>query len=185
MLNTPTSMPDCNPVYYPNTTPSNSHLISAEALQVGTWKRMGFQPQDLSCFFDKQRSVFVWCIRDGVQKFKMEFSQDALQDIKLEPLQERAGWARLEIEVIPTQVSFYMEVTPNGNWVQCRDYTEDKQASVVTTHYLDGPALALRAELDQLVQGNSTLQKILNLPTIKPVSTSIPPGVEPTHVTSI
>jgi hypothetical protein len=84
----------------------------------------------------------------------MEFNQSLIKKIQLSPLEGRAGWARLEIHLNScTDISFYMEVSPN--WVQCRDYTEDKQASNIKLHYLDGPALALKAELDVLRKENS------------------------------
>jgi hypothetical protein len=137
--------------------------ISAEALQIGTWKRMAFEPSDLLCQYDKTKKVFSWCIQDGLSRFKMEFPQEMIQKMKLTPLSSRPGWARLEISVVSThQISFYMEVTPPQNWIQCRDYTEDKQASIVGLHQLDGPALALRAELDSLAKENQYLASIIS-----------------------
>ncbi|KAI8637929.1 hypothetical protein BD408DRAFT_436533 [Parasitella parasitica] len=136
---------------------SNIQCISAEALQIGTWKRMAFEPNDLSCQFDKETKLFSWCIQDGISKFKMEFPQEFVQSIKLSPLSSRPGWARLEINVASAQqISFYME-TPQQSWIQCRDYTEDKQASVIGLHQLDGPALALKAELNLLSKENEYL----------------------------
>lgn len=137
--------------------------ISAEALQIGTWKRMAFEPSDLLCQYDKAKKAFSWCIQDGLSRFKMEIAQEMIQKIKLTPLTSRAGWARLEITVLSTQqISFYMEVTPPQNWIQCRDYTEDKQASIVGSHQLDGPALALKAELDLLAKENPYLASIIS-----------------------
>ncbi|CAO3613088.1 unnamed protein product [Mucor fragilis] len=134
----------------PTTNTTNTQIISAEALQIGTWKRMTFEPNDLSCQFDRDTKLFSWCIQDGISKFKMEFPQEFVQSIKLSPLTSRPGWARLEMNVLSTQhISFYME-TPQQSWIQCRDYTEDKQASIVSLHQLDGPALALKAELESL-----------------------------------
>lgn len=143
-----------------NTT--NTQSISAEALQIGTWKRMTFEPNDLSCQFDKENKLFNWCIQDGISKFKMEFPQEFVQSIKLSPLTSRPGWARLEINIVSTQqISFYME-TPQKNWIQCRDYTEDKQASIIGLHQLDGPALALKAELDLLSKENEYLATVIH-----------------------
>lgn len=143
-----------------DTQEQQQQKISAEALQIGTWKRMGFEPNDLICQFDKEKKNFSWCIQDGLSKFKMEFNQSSVKKIQLSPLEGRAGWARLEIEVNSSEIAFYMEVTP-PNWVQCRDYTEDKQASHVTCHQLDGPALALKAELDLIRKENSLLDTLI------------------------
>ncbi|CEP07836.1 hypothetical protein [Parasitella parasitica] len=141
---------------------SNVQHISAEALEIGTWKRMTFEPNDLFCHFDKENKLFSWCIQDGISKFKMEFPQEFVQSIKLSPLTSRPGWARLEINVASTQqISFYME-TPQQTWIRCRDYTEDKQASVIGLHQLDGPALALKADLDLLSKENEYLAAVIH-----------------------
>lgn len=132
-----------------------SHSFSAESLQIGTWKRVKFETSDLTCSFDKQRNMFIWCIQDGSCSFKMEFHQDAVQGITLMPI---STWSRLEFQVIPQQISFYMN---NGQqWVQCRDYTEDRQASVISLHHLEGPTLLLKSELQQLVQENTRIASV-------------------------
>ncbi|KAI9316483.1 Homeodomain-like protein, partial [Dichotomocladium elegans] len=124
--------------------------FSAEALQIGTWRRVSLQPYDLVCHYDTQRRVMVWRIQDGQQRFKLEFGFDAILHLRLQPLQERLGWARLELRhAQPEAIAFYME-TGNGTWTQCRDFTQDRQATTVPLHHLDGPALALRAEVQRL-----------------------------------
>ncbi|KAI7902483.1 uncharacterized protein BX663DRAFT_511207 [Cokeromyces recurvatus] len=136
--------------------------ISAETLQIGTWKRVTLNPHDLQCQYDKGNKLFSWCIQDGLSKFKMEFPESSLKSIQLMPLQTRAGWARLEMFILSAEhISFYMKSLHQHGWVQCRDYTEDKQASTVLLHQLDGPALALKAELDILLKENPYLASIL------------------------
>lgn len=159
MFTSPTTTTPTSNILQAQPNYTNTQKISAEALQIGTWKRMGFEPNDLICEFDKEKNSFSWCIQDGLSKFKMEFNQSNIEKIQLSPLEGRAGWARLEIELNTLDISFYMEVTPN--WVQCRDYTEDKQASNIKLHYLDGPALALKAELDSLRKENSFIDSII------------------------
>ncbi|KAG0749883.1 hypothetical protein G6F62_001388 [Rhizopus arrhizus] len=148
---------DIPPFYDDTSTPvDDQQTLSVEALQIGSWKRMKFDPKDLTCVFDKQRSMFIWCIQDGASRFKMEFHQDAVQSITLVPNQIRP---RLEFGVLPQQISFYMD---NGQhqWVQCRDFTEDRQASVITFHQLDGPLLLLKSELQQLAQENTRVASV-------------------------
>jgi hypothetical protein len=176
MFNTATTTNNNNNNTPPTTTTllqqpyfEHNHLhqqkISAEALQIGTWKRMGFEPNDLVCQFDKRRKLFSWCIQDGSNRFKMEFGQASVSKLQLKPLEGRAGWARLELSLSSAeQINFYMEVTPGTeNWVQCRDYTEDKQASSVMMHQLDGPALALKGELDLLKKENQLLASVISV----------------------
>ncbi|KAI8880144.1 homeobox-domain-containing protein [Backusella circina FSU 941] len=154
----------------PYEDPSNRLIFSVSAIKIGTWKRVGYQSQDLLCFFDNQKLAFSWCICDGAQRYKIEFGQNVVQSIKLEQLQGRAGWARLEIQVIPNLIYFYMESATQNTWSQCRDYTEDKQATSVKYHQLDGPILSLKEELDQLVQLNPVLKSMIIQTDIYPSS---------------
>ncbi|KAI8346896.1 hypothetical protein EDC96DRAFT_468244 [Choanephora cucurbitarum] len=160
---TPSMFNTANVPQYYDMTSINHSKISAEALQIGTWKRMAFDASDLLCLYNKEKKMFSWCIRDGLSRFKMDFPQQAVQKITLQPLETRAGWARIELHVLNTQqIAFYMEVQSSQNhWIQCRDYTEDKQASVISVHQLDGPALALKAELDTLAKDDSYLASII------------------------
>ncbi|KAG1466069.1 hypothetical protein G6F56_004763 [Rhizopus delemar] len=142
------------PFYDDTSTPP--FTLTIEALQIGSWKRMKFDPKDLSCSFDKQRSTFIWCIQDGASKFKMEFHQDAVQGITLT---DHSSWSRLEFDVIPQHISFHMD-HGQETWVQCRDFTEDKQASITPLHFLDGPTLLLKSELQQLMQESTRVVSV-------------------------
>ncbi|KAI8333924.1 hypothetical protein BC941DRAFT_473150 [Chlamydoabsidia padenii] len=141
----------------------NHHRISVEALQIGTWKRMSLQAHDLECFYDQQLRCMVWRIQDGLQRFKMHIKLDSIEKIRLDPLLERLGWARLSLTVIqPETICFYMEEGYASEcWTQCRDFTQDRQATTVHTHYIDGPALALRAEWIRLVAHDQQLQNLV------------------------
>ncbi|KAJ8653252.1 hypothetical protein O0I10_011100 [Lichtheimia ornata] len=157
------------PMYIQTGTPMSveeepPHRFSAEALQIGTWRRVSLQPQDLVCHSDCERRMMIWLIQDGQQRFKIEFGFDAVLQIRLDPLQERLGWARLELRVAqPEAIEFYMEGATG--WTQCRDFTQDRQATNVAVHQLDGPALALRAELHRLTQSDPHLESIHVTPT--------------------
>ncbi|KAI9299300.1 hypothetical protein BJ944DRAFT_235832, partial [Cunninghamella echinulata] len=152
--------------------------FSAEALQIGTWKRMSLKPKDLECFFDKQIQSMVWRITDGQQRFKMHIGLDSIEKIQLDPLLERLGWARLTISVsLPENISFYMEDhqqqqqsgSQGDYWTQCRDFTQDRQATSVQIHYIDGPALALRAEWIRLVSQDQQLNQLFKNNMIQPI----------------
>lgn len=150
--------------------------FSVETLQVGHWKRMSLHPHDLVCHYDTQRRVMIWRIRDGHQQFKMEFSFDTILQINLQPLLERLGWARMEISVAqPESIAFYMEDSPD-HWTQCRDFTQDRQATAAPVHHLDGPALALRAEVQRLAQEDAHIQALLmQNPSIDPRFLNVDP----------
>lgn len=144
-----------------NTNSGDVDRFSAEALQIGTWRRMTLQPEDMVCNFDTQRRMMVWTIRNGAQQFKMEFPFDTILQISLEPILERLGWARLEFRLAqPEGVAFYMMQDPTSYWTQCRDFTQDSQATIVNIHQLDGPAMPLQAEIQRLVSNDPHLQTV-------------------------
>ncbi|KAI7883537.1 hypothetical protein K492DRAFT_205345 [Lichtheimia hyalospora FSU 10163] len=168
------------PMYIQTGTPMSveeepPHRFSAEALQIGTWRRVSLQPQDLVCHSDCERRMMIWLIQDGQQRFRIEFGFDTVLQIRLDPLQERLGWARLELRLAqPEAIEFYMEGATG--WTQCRDFTQDRQATNVAVHQLDGPALALRAELHRLTQSDPHLESI----HITPTNDMLPPSQQQT-----
>lgn len=156
---------------------SNQYRISVEALQIGTWKRMSLQPHDLECFYDRHLRCMVWRIQDGLQRFKMHIKVESIEKVQLDPLLERLGWARLSLTVIqPETICFYMEEgagpgyagAGGESWTQCRDFTQDRQATSVHLHYIDGPALALRAEWMRLVAHDQHLQDLFQNNMVQP-----------------
>ncbi|KAI8071808.1 hypothetical protein BC940DRAFT_269781 [Gongronella butleri] len=166
-LGTPMSMDDVGPV-------EESYLsrISVEALQIGTWKRISLRPHDLECFFDRQTRSMLWRIQDGQQRFKMHLGLDMIDKMQLDALVDRAGWARLTVTVTqPEAISFYMEDLNSQqggpeSWTQCRDFTQDRQATSVRTHTIDGPVMALRTEWFHLIATEPHLKALFidNLP---------------------
>ncbi|KAI9032604.1 hypothetical protein CLU79DRAFT_727077 [Phycomyces nitens] len=135
--------------------------FSADALQIGSWKRMMLRPQDLLCFYDPLQQAMVWRIQDGDQRFKLQVQLQAIQQIRLVPLAHRIGWARIELEVRqPERIAFYMEDPVQCTWTQCRDFTQDRQATTVHIHQLEGQTVLLRQELLRLVLDNQRLQAL-------------------------
>ncbi|KAF7725448.1 hypothetical protein EC973_009622 [Apophysomyces ossiformis] len=121
--------------------------LSVDALQIGTWKRMMLRPHDLVCHYDQKQQILVWCVRDGDQCFKMIIPLSSVQCIRLLPHIERHGHSYIELHLSqPESIAFYMSQGENG-WTQCRDFTQDRQATVELIHRLEGPTLALRSEL--------------------------------------
>ncbi|KAI7868103.1 hypothetical protein BDF14DRAFT_1881199 [Spinellus fusiger] len=123
------------------------YKLSVDALQIGTWKRMMLRSHDLVCYFDPSCQSLVWRIQDG-QRFQLKVHLATIQQIRLLPM-DPPDAARLEIQVTqPENIAFYME--DGHQWTQCRDFTQDRQATTVCVHQLEGSLLALRHELTQL-----------------------------------
>lgn len=60
----------------------------------------------------------------------------------------------------PDQVKFFMTTTMEGNWVQCHDFTQDKQASSENVHVLEGFSL-LQAEFMEILMQAPDLQSLV------------------------
>ncbi|KAL0083763.1 hypothetical protein J3Q64DRAFT_1641798 [Phycomyces blakesleeanus] len=139
------------------------HVLSAETLQIGSWKRMRLGSEDLVCSVDPKRQKVVWCICDGQTRFKLEFGTNMVRKIRLVPHQEQFGWARLELHLIkPESIAFYMQGPARHTWTQCRDFTQDKQATAMSLHLLEGPAVKLQAEWSRILQADPQLQHLLD-----------------------
>ncbi|RCH89574.1 hypothetical protein CU097_007045 [Rhizopus azygosporus] len=124
--------------------------LAAETLQIGTWKRVC----SLSCQVDLSTRTLVWCIGDEQQQqsFRIDISFNIVQYIRMKE-------NRLEFFVSsPAHVQFYM-TTEVGKWIQCHDFTEDKQASLENLHILEG--LNLRTEFMEVLMQAPELQSLL------------------------
>ncbi|KAI7850579.1 homeobox domain-containing protein [Circinella umbellata] len=131
------------------------HDFSIDTLEIGTWKRVMLQPNDLQCYCDTVQRSMTWVIQDGSYSFKMTFDLEAVQAIQLDPITND----RLEIRLTLDEkkcgtMAFYMHDPLNG-WTQCRDFTQDKQATSERVHRLSGPALNIWAEWQSLLQNLS------------------------------
>ncbi|KAI7886784.1 homeobox-domain-containing protein [Lichtheimia hyalospora FSU 10163] len=125
------------------------HQFSADILEIGTWKRMVMLPNDIHCFCDLVERQLTWVIQDGPLSFKMIFALDSVQTIQLQQLSEDRMEIKLTLQA-PEGIAFYMNGA-NG-WTQCRDFSQDKQATLVPVHRLEGPAVVLWTEWQGFLQ---------------------------------
>jgi hypothetical protein len=161
---------------------SSSQRLNAETLTIGTWHRVNLPPSDLLCLFEIQQNALVWVINEGGGQFKIEIPLTHVTSIeclslKNEPISD--------VHVYLSQSPLFYLDTPTEygrQWIQCSDFTEDKQASRYLVHTLRGsPELA--QDLSSLVY-KKELQNIIHfidpqhdaLQIMSPVSTSILPS---------
>ncbi|KAI8366911.1 hypothetical protein BD560DRAFT_400483 [Blakeslea trispora] len=124
--------------------PQQTYNLSVQNLQIGSWKRVS----DLSCHVDLSARKLIWLIGDDQQSFRIEVSLSLVQFIRSYALE---GVYKLEFYLnSPDQVKFFMTV--DGAWVQCHDFTQDKQASSETVHTLEGFSLLQNELMDILMQ---------------------------------
>lgn len=126
--------------------------LSVQNLQIGSWKRVS----DLSCHVDLTTRKLIWSIGDDQQSFRIEINLSLVQLIRSYALENTY---KIEFYLTsPDQVKFFMTV--DGAWVQCHDFTQDKQASSETVHTLEGFS-QLQDELMDILMQAPDLQSLV------------------------
>lgn len=138
-------------------------LITATAVTVGSWHRMKISQQDLMCYYKLSERSFSWHIRDSNYHFKMMISFDSIASIELNVLEDNIS-AQIDMDLIEPPI-FFMENTATS-WVQCSDFTEGMQASVVLRHTVRGLAADLRQELLAIAGMDERLCQITRFPAV-------------------
>ncbi|CEP17089.1 hypothetical protein [Parasitella parasitica] len=136
-------------------------LITATAVTVGSWHRMKISQQDLMCFYKLNERAFSWHIRDSNYHFKMMISFDSIASIELNVLEDHIS-AQIDMDLLEAPI-FFME--NNSTWIQCSDFTEGMQASVVLHHTVRGLAADLRQELLAIAGMDERLCQLTRFPT--------------------
>ncbi|TPX59115.1 hypothetical protein SpCBS45565_g07813 [Spizellomyces sp. 'palustris'] len=127
--------------------------FTAESLAIGTWRRVPITTNDLICTFNTMERVMRWQIVEGTSKFKMEFPFASIAAISFDQLDAFTGQVTIDLNQCPM---FFMEMSINGGsvWTQCRDFTENTQATCVLRHVIKGQLQALRGELLLICQSD-------------------------------
>ncbi|KAI8991956.1 homeobox domain-containing protein, partial [Mycotypha africana] len=151
--------------------------ITATAVTIGSWHRMKIDQQDLTCSYNNKTRNFSWHIRDNNYHFKMMISFDSVQSIELNVLEDNIS-AQVDIDVSEPPQFFMEKINPtttttattmNNNenaqgWVQCSDFTEGMQASIVLRHTIRGLATDLRHDLLTIAGVDDRLCQITRFP---------------------
>ncbi|KAI9313841.1 hypothetical protein BX666DRAFT_1974127 [Dichotomocladium elegans] len=147
------------------TTTTKKSLLSATILTIGSWQRLKLRQDDLLCEYDADSKQFTWYIEDNDARFKIQVSLEAVSTIEyvVDPTDVLAD-VHFDISELPL---FFMRnnkqntataknedidnTSGDGEWVQCSDFTENKQASRFFRHTLRGVQHHLKQELVRLV----------------------------------
>jgi hypothetical protein len=146
-----------------NNSSTTTGLITATAVTVGSWHRMKISQQDLMCYYKTNERTFTWHIRDSNYHFKMMISFDSIASIELNVLEDNIS-AQIDIDLIEPPI-FFME-NNSTSWVQCSDFTEGMQASIVLHHTVRGLAVDLRQELLSIAGMDERLCQITRFPAV-------------------
>lgn len=140
----------------------DNNYFNAATLTIGTWHRLKFHPDDLICLYKANEQAFIWFITEGGSRFKVEFPLTNLVSIEYTPSLDDNDDSISDVHFYMSQPPlFYME-SPDGKegqWIQCSDFTENKQASRYLRHTLKGSQL--KQDLLNLVNDKEDLRKFI------------------------
>ncbi|KAG1080797.1 hypothetical protein G6F42_023205 [Rhizopus arrhizus] len=110
---------------------------------------------------DLSTRTLIWCIGDEQQSFRIDIKLNLIQFIRMHS-NSMTNTNKLEFFLSsPDQVKFFMTTTMDGDaWVQCHDFTQDKQASSENVHVLEGFSL-LQAEFMEILMQAPDLQSLV------------------------
>lgn len=107
-------------------------------------------------FYSPAKSMFTYYINADSSGFKIEYPFSSIKNVTLdngdasagaEGASQRPGGLIIELSQAP---SFSMD-PGSGGFFQCRDFTEDQQASKILVHHLGGHSKILSGQLAKLV----------------------------------
>ncbi|KAG0268400.1 hypothetical protein BGZ95_002475 [Linnemannia exigua] len=134
--------------------------FNCDNLAIGTWRRMSTSNTDLSCFYCPNTRIMTWQIIDHAARFKMTFPLSSISRIEyyeVDPMYSQVDFDLIEIP------QFFMETVSEDqqrDWKKCSDFTEAKQATLVTRHTIHGLSSALKMQVMSLTIAYPPLQAI-------------------------
>ncbi|KAJ3077809.1 hypothetical protein HK102_004950, partial [Quaeritorhiza haematococci] len=150
------------------------------SLGIGSWRRVQLAMNDLVCGYALNKNIMRWIITEDGRQFKIEFPCAAIAGITFnDKVDVFTGELTFDLKQPPiffmetkmkdTQTSSNNEdgTTTSGNtsstWTQCRDFSEDQQATRVLRHHLRGPIDALRADIIALLNLRPDLRPLFKM----------------------
>ncbi|CAO3592883.1 unnamed protein product [Absidia cylindrospora] len=123
---------------------SNIVSLPVHLLRIGAWTRFANANNaaewGLVCYCTKDQ--FIWQIQAEGQQFRIHIPLTAIHQLSFGPsATDDATAAQLDLQLDPQQLMFTMCLTTNNQqqeWVRCGDFSEDKQASRLFVHEIQG-----------------------------------------------
>ncbi|KAK4517321.1 uncharacterized protein ATC70_000656 [Mucor velutinosus] len=142
---------------------TGSNYFNATTLTIGAWHRLKLHANDLICLYKAEQQAFVWFITEGGLRFKVEIPLTSMLGVEYTPSVDSNGESTSDIHFYMSQPPlFYMESQDDtkAQWVQCSDFTENKQASRYLRHTLKGTQL--KQDLVNLMNENKETSKLIH-----------------------
>ncbi|KAH8144952.1 uncharacterized protein LAJ45_11073 [Morchella importuna] len=137
------------------------HHFTCRSLTIGSWRRVGQNAMDLVIFYSPEKACITYYINNDSAGYKIEYPFSSIKNIELEGLDSPTSAAngtqkQGQLVISLTQPpNFFMDSSGSGGFYQCRDFTEDQQASQVLVHQLGGPPKVLQGQLAKLMTSES------------------------------
>ncbi|OJD16870.1 hypothetical protein AJ78_03014 [Emergomyces pasteurianus Ep9510] len=143
------------------------HHFACRSLRIGSWRRVGQNAMDLVIFYSPEKSCMTYYINNDSAGYKIEYPFSHIKNIVLESgdpgpnadgTAPKPGGLVIELNRPP---NFYMDSSNSGGFYQCRDFTEDQQATKSMVHYLGGHPKVLSVQLAKLVSLESFQNRLM------------------------
>lgn len=134
--------------------------FNCDNLAIGTWRRMSTSNTDLSCFYCPTTRIMTWQIIDNSARFKMTFPLSSIS--RIEYYEVDPMYSQVDFDLLETP-QFFMETVSDDQqreWKKCSDFTEGKQATLVTRHTIHGISSALKIQVMSLTIAYQPLQAL-------------------------
>lgn len=145
--------------------------FTCRSLSIGTWRRVGQNSMDLIVFYSPEKACLTYYINNDHAGYKIEFPFAYIRDITLEALDTNSpsGQKQGQLVINLTQPPDFfmdssMDASQSSGFCQVGDFTEDRQASQIFTHFLSGQHEKLGEELQKLMVLDSFVNRHHQLP---------------------
>ena len=135
---------------------NNSVTLSSTSLTIGSWRRVRLEQGDLTTSIEA--GLVRWQIKEAQTCYRIEFQISNVYSISL--VKNSAGLGQMTFH-LSSHPLFFMQV--NGAYSQCRDFTEESQASNVLSHIIVGDLRTLQGELSSLSKADPYLKNIITI----------------------
>lgn len=136
------------------------HHLTCRSLSIGKWTRVGQNTMDLIIFYSPDKCTMTYYINNEQAGYKIEYPFSYVKNIYLENDESeptKLGGIVIELNQPP---HFFMDSCPTTNgFYQCRDFTEDLQASRCLVHHLGGNPKVLSGQMAKLISLESFMSR--------------------------
>lgn len=136
------------------------HHLTCRSLGIGSWTRVGQNTMDLIVFYSPDKCTMTYYINNEQAGYKIEYPFAYIKNIFLENNEgdpNKLGGIVIELNQPP---HFFMDSSPTTNgFFQCRDFTEDQQATRCLVHHLGGNPKVLSGQLAKLISLESFMHR--------------------------